>query len=318
MRRGATVALALGEMTNHGATRRLLAAVAAIAAPGAGACSLLFAACVRDSCFVAGTLVSTPNGPRAIEALRVGDLVWSYAFAERSPVVRSIAAVHRSLVREARSIELDDGGAIRGVTPSHPVFSPEAGLYVPVSRLVRGHVVATYQSGAEPALATVSRIVATETAVPAIEVFNLSVAGHDQNYFADGVLVHNKSYPARSCTAEEVQIELATVDPQAGLYAVRVAVSEPKGDGGTSDFDFFVAEGGDVHCDTPLNTTANGWTCALKPLPAGEHELYVHGYASTRGGTCTFQRTLNVSGAVDGGGLDASGDASRDADASRE
>lgn len=53
--------------------------IVATAAPVAVVASLLGAACL--SCFVAGTLVSTPDGPRPIESLRVGDLVWSYALA---------------------------------------------------------------------------------------------------------------------------------------------------------------------------------------------------------------------------------------------
>jgi hypothetical protein len=165
--------------------------IVATAAPVAVVASLLGAACL--SCFVAGTLVSTPDGPRPIESLRVGDLVWSYALAEGRPIARPLIAIHHALVREARRVELDDGRVIQGVTPEHPVFSPKTGLYLPVSRLSEGDTVATYRDGDEHALATVARVVATEVPTPTIQVFNLSVGGDDQNYFADGVLVHNKS-----------------------------------------------------------------------------------------------------------------------------
>ncbi len=176
---------------------RKLPSLVATMAPVAVAASLLGAACL--SCFVAGTLVSTPDGPRPIESLRVGDLVWSYALAEGRPVARPLIAIHTALVREARRVALDDGQVIRGVTPEHPVFSPTTRLYFPVSRLREGDSVATYREGAEHALATVASVVATEVPTPTIQVFNLSVGGEDQNYFADGVLVHNKS---PECTAE--------------------------------------------------------------------------------------------------------------------
>jgi hypothetical protein len=297
----------------------LLAAIVTLAAPGAAVSSLLVAACVRDSCFVAGTLVSTPDGPRAIESLRVGDVVWSYGFAERRPVARPLLAVHRALARETRRVELAGGRAIRGITPSHPVFSPESGLYLPASQLAHGDTVSTYRAESEPEIAKVSRILATEVPVPSIEVFNLGVAGSDQNYFADGVLVHNKSYPPKTCTTEEVQVELVAVDASAGNYAVRVTVREPRADGGLSDFDFFVGEGGDVPCDAPTMTAANEWTCTLKPLTAGKHELYVSGYASPASGTCMFQVPLTlVAGAADGGTIDAAADAAPEADAASE
>lgn len=208
-----------------------LVTVATLAVPGALLSSLLVAACSRDSCFITGTLVSTPGGPRLIESLRVGDTVWSYGFAERCLVARPLIAVHRALVREARRVELHDGGAIRGITPSHPVYSLTNACYLPASRLAQGDTVATYRAESEHGIARVSRILATEVSAPTMEVFNLSVAGVDQNYFADGVLVHNKSYPLRACTAEEVQVALVAIDASAGRYAVRVTVDKATGDG---------------------------------------------------------------------------------------
>lgn len=296
-----------------------LVTVATLAVPGALLSSLLVAACSRDSCFVGGTLVSTPGGPRVIESLRVGDIVWSYGFAERCPVARPLIAVHRALVREARRVELHDGSAISGITPSHPVYSLTNDLYLPASRLSQGDTVAIYRAESEPGVARVSRVIATEVATPTIEVFNLGVAGSDQNYFADGVLVHNKSFAPRACTTEEVQAELVAIDASAGSYVVRVTVDEPRGDGGLSELDFFVAEGGDVHCDEPVLTTANTWTCALKPLARGKHDLYVSGYASPAAEKCVFRIPLPVvAGVADAGTLDGRADAAGEADASSE
>ena len=214
--------------------------------------------------------------------------------------------------------QLHDGGAIRGITPSHPVYSPAGGHYLPAARLAEGDTVATYRGESEPGSAKVARVVATEVATPTLEVFNLSVAGDDQNYFADGVLVHNKSTGPRACTAEEVKTEIVAVDASAGRYAVRVTVDKPTGDGGASQLSFFVGEGDDVRCDAPAMTTANVWTCAMLPLAAGRHDLYVSGYASPAGGSCAFQIPLSlVVGpvvATDGGSPDASGKADASSD----
>ena len=87
-------------------------ALASLAAVGCG-----------DSCFLADTLVQTPDGPRRIESLVIGDLVYSYDLATREFVARPIVAVHRGKVRSFRSVTFV-GGRIGGLTESHPVYAP--------------------------------------------------------------------------------------------------------------------------------------------------------------------------------------------------
>jgi hypothetical protein len=90
----------------------------------------------EDSCFVHGTLVATPGGDRPIEALTVGDTVLAYAHADGALVPRRVVAVHRSLVREVRTIELDDQQVT--ASPSHPFWVPARGAYLPVRDLREG------------------------------------------------------------------------------------------------------------------------------------------------------------------------------------
>lgn len=148
------------------------------------------AASCGDSCFVAGTLVQTPDGPRPIESLVVGDIVCSYDLATREILARPIIALHREKVRSLRKVTFADG-QIRGLTESHPVYLPVRGAYVAVRDALPGDdVLVRTEDGLEPR--TILAISGEETFEPSFEVYNLSVGGPEQNYFADGVLVHNK------------------------------------------------------------------------------------------------------------------------------
>jgi len=152
-----------------------------ICAFGAGSCS-------EDSCFAARTLVDTPAGAVPIEALQKGDLVWSYDLeSERrvaSPILRTF--VHRNaLVRELR---LASGRALR-VTNEHPFYVPECGRYAPASALSAGVELRTFHAGSVGETSVLSFPERADRTT----VYNIEVAGF-HNYFAEGVLVHNKQF----------------------------------------------------------------------------------------------------------------------------
>lgn len=144
-----------------------------------------------SSCFIRGTRVATPRGPRKIEELQPGDEVFSWSLSERQTVVRTVAAVLRS--KSSRVLRVAAGEqVIAGVTLEHPFFDAahgdfrQAGDLSPRSRLL------VWLGSGDPMEKPLSSLGVIESQAE-VDVFNLSVAGDEQNYFAEGILVHNKS-----------------------------------------------------------------------------------------------------------------------------
>jgi hypothetical protein len=267
------------------------------------AAPLLLSACEQtDSCFIGETLVATPTGPRPIESLRSGDLVWSFSFEEGRPVARAVLALHRALVREVRRVVIAGELAIRGVSPTHPVYFVEHGEFRPASRLVSGDLVTLFRDGGEPSTAHVIAVEATEVHVPSIEVFNLSVEGPEHNYFADGVLVHNKSFLAKQCEPAQVQGELVESE---GKREVRVTVPE-----GSEVRYLDVFENNTTLCNTATQVDATHWRCELtRDLQPGAHSISAGGTISTPSGGCQWSDRFEVvvPAAGDAGAGDAGG-----------
>ena len=78
-----------------------------------------------DECFPAGTLISTPSGPRPIESLRAGDAVYG--------VNHQSGSVEATQVRHVFDRFADDLVELEGVemTPNHPVSSRSAATCAP-------------------------------------------------------------------------------------------------------------------------------------------------------------------------------------------
>lgn len=148
----------------------------------------LTSAC-SDSCVAEGSMVSTPQGPRPIESLRVGDAIESVDVESGERVAVTITAI-RTATRECVGIEL--GGGERLVcTSNHPIFDParreyrSAGDWVTQSGL---SVLRAVDGRFEPVSPT-----ATSAFAGLLRVFDLTVSGAHHNFVADGVVVHNKS-----------------------------------------------------------------------------------------------------------------------------
>lgn len=154
-------------------------------------------------CLAAGTRIATPDGSRVVEKLKPGDLVVS--FDERSRLLRANRVIgNRVARRRIGVIPLPGGGSLRG-TGEHPVFESKSGSYIPLSRLSADasllrlspawEAPALYHEGmlwTERELSSTFSLTGTFS-----NVYNLSVE-RDHNYFAEGVLVHNKSPPCES------------------------------------------------------------------------------------------------------------------------
>lgn len=160
----------------------LLLAVLVVSLTGAG-CS---------SCLVEGTMIDTPEGPRPIETLRVNDAVWTRS-ASGALEVGHVVSTSRHVASRHLFFRLADGNGLR-VTAIHPIAS-ESG-WRQAGELAEGNALRTLVGWVR--IASV-----TEVRSPAA-VYDLTVSPQE-NFFASGVLVHNKSVvppPKRSDMAD--------------------------------------------------------------------------------------------------------------------
>lgn len=141
-------------------------------------------------CFVAGTAIATPEGPRAIEELLVGDMVLGYDADAESVVTVEVGRV-KSRVAEALLAMRFTGGHRFDITPNHPVFFVDEGEFRPAESLRVGDRVLALDGGTTGSLGT--KAVSVESITrrrEATTVYNIGVE-RPHDYFAAGVLVHN-------------------------------------------------------------------------------------------------------------------------------
>ena len=127
------------------------------------------------TCVAEGTLVLTEQGPAPIEGLQVGERLWSYDLEAQAPVLSTITEI-----QEGRAERFVSFGGLT-VTPEHPIF-------------VDGRWAAAGDVAQQERLLSLDGWV---TASPLFfseaprRVFDIDVdTAH--NFFAGGVLVHNK------------------------------------------------------------------------------------------------------------------------------
>jgi hypothetical protein len=146
-------------------------------------------------CFVAGTVVATPEGPRAIETLSLDEKV--YAGTDHVEVV---VALHS---REAPgTVLLTAGGTVIECTPEHP-FWAGGSRWTPAGSLRPGDTLLGLD-GREVPVTAVRPVAAPRT------VFNLTVSGvHMYHVSPATVLVHNKSREATFDPPEVAEVRSA-------------------------------------------------------------------------------------------------------------
>ena len=155
------------------------------------ASSMMWSGCGVTDCFVRGTRILTPKGPRRIEELAVGDEVYSLDVETRKPIVRPVARLLRA---EATQVLYVAAGelVIAGVTAEHPFYDVGRKEWVPAAALVKGTRLLAWLGAADVREIEVTDI-RPASATGRIEIFNLTVDGSEHNYLAEGLLVHNKS-----------------------------------------------------------------------------------------------------------------------------
>nr|WP_254912494.1 Hint domain-containing protein [Pseudomonas putida] len=135
-------------------------------------------------CFAAGTKVSTPNGDRAIESLKVGDVVWSKPEKGGKPFAAKILATHQRSDQPIYRLKLKNlptDGTAKGetllVTPSHPFYVPAKRDFIPALDLKPGDLLQSLADGDSEN--TSSQVEALELYLPVGQTYNLTVdVGH--------------------------------------------------------------------------------------------------------------------------------------------
>ena len=169
-----------------GALKKLLDKIEDIDAP-------LIAACLKQQCFVAGTMVATVTGAVAIENIEPGMAVLSAPEESGDRVeARPVLEVFQSVTTRLVTVHYDHDGdpetaeAALKATPGHPFFVPRLGGFIEADEL---------QSGDELLLASGEKAIVTSVTTRSgvrVPVYNFAVAEF-QTYFAGpgGVWVHN-------------------------------------------------------------------------------------------------------------------------------
>lgn len=135
-------------------------------------------------CFAAGTMVATPSGDRAIDTLKVGEIVWSKPENGGEPFAAAILATHVRTDQPIYRLKLESirkDGAAEGetllVTPSHPFYVPAQHDFVPAINLKPGDLLQSLVDGASENVST--RVKSLELFQPVGKTFNLTVdIGH--------------------------------------------------------------------------------------------------------------------------------------------
>jgi hypothetical protein len=151
------------------------------------------------SCFVEGTQIAMLEGDQPIETIESGDSIWAYDLEQATLVLRRVKQVIESSSSSIYSVETQST-RINGVTHEHPLYNTEVNDWVKMGDLEEGDTV-LFRVDNEVFVEKIARIELTKLPQP-IPVYNLSVAGTERNYFAEGILVHNKSTQGDSLWAE--------------------------------------------------------------------------------------------------------------------
>ena len=139
----------------------------------------------NDHCLVAGTMVATIDGDKAIETIQNGEMVLT-----RDGYREVISAGMTNPSAEVLTVQLSNGQSITG-TGGHPVFAN--GQWVLLNELRYGDILMAPHTASIDTARRAHAPVHVERVSALTErqaVYNLTVAGTPE-YFANGVLVHN-------------------------------------------------------------------------------------------------------------------------------
>jgi len=144
-----------------------------------------FEAYEEGICFPAGTSISTVEGLRPIEDVRVGELIYAFDFDSETPVVKKVLGLTRGAT--GSWVDVYIGQEALRVTRAHPIWVESARLWVNAEELTPG-VTLRLQDGRSVQVSRVEIILLEEKE----ETFNFSVEDAENFFVGDlRVLVHN-------------------------------------------------------------------------------------------------------------------------------
>lgn len=140
-------------------------------------------------CFPAGTPVSTPSGPRAIETLREGEEVYSYEFDTGEVVARRVLDSYEGETRYWVDVRIGD--SVLRATREHPIWVESEQEWLEAQSLEPGMTV-LLQDGSSAVVTGVEILPQPRSHA----TYNLTVE-ESNNFFAGDlrVLVHNATQP---------------------------------------------------------------------------------------------------------------------------
>lgn len=146
-----------------------------------------------SSCFGGSTWISLPRGRRRLRDIRVGDEVQSFDVRSGRLEVRPVTRVFKHGPKTVGQLLSRAGAGPRGVTSNHPIFLETQGDFTPAGEMTHDHPSRKGLYWDNQDLRSID--LEAFRAGPEkhkLEVYNLSIAD-TETYFADGLLVHNKS-----------------------------------------------------------------------------------------------------------------------------
>jgi hypothetical protein len=170
-----------------GATRNIYVTPTSTAgAAGVGGDLDIYAGSAGPVCFAGGTKITMGNGKlKNIEEIKVGETVRSYDVNKHNVVNSKVTQVFHHSSKDVSNgylIMTIEGGHELKVTPNHPLYVN--GQWKEAGTLRAGDQLLNESNKKE-------RIIAIKKVIAQIPVFNLEVNQY-HDYFAEGVLVHNK------------------------------------------------------------------------------------------------------------------------------
>ena len=138
----------------------------------------------------------TPQGPVSIEKLSAGAPIYSWDTGKNELVPARVGLLRKRTSDGLLKITFSNGSVLQ-TTLEHPFYDPGTDTYKPIENFKAGDSVFFVENPQKKGVTL--QIQSIEKVPGSATVYTISVDGKFQNFFADGVLVHNKC-PSNPCT----------------------------------------------------------------------------------------------------------------------